>query len=215
MRLPSPAPGNQVQTVPPVKHSLSICPSPKPCSGWKPNPKASLAEDSIKDALQFPVQPSPSRFPAWPRAGGSPAAAPPRAAGRFPRVEAMATGGRLALVTPQQELWLFSAWGCRDLGCCRGTHGFHSTALPASPRRLRRWSRRSVASSAVLRGLLLPRAVRAVKGSPPVASSEEPFPVVRSEPGGADLRARNRTGPVKQTKKAIHGKGEQPRTSRC
>lgn len=41
VRLPLPALGNQVQTVSSVKHSLSIFPSPKPCSRWKPNPKGS------------------------------------------------------------------------------------------------------------------------------------------------------------------------------
>lgn len=41
VRLPSLALGNQVQTVPSVKHSLSIFPSPKHCSRWKPNTKGS------------------------------------------------------------------------------------------------------------------------------------------------------------------------------
>lgn len=63
----------------------------------------------MQDALQLPGQPSPSQFPGQLRAGGSPTAASPRATGLFPRVEAMATGGSLALVTPSRSSCYFLA----------------------------------------------------------------------------------------------------------
>lgn len=48
-----------------VKHSLSLFLSSKPCSRWKPTPKGLILKYR-RDALQFPVQPSPS---SWRTAG--------------------------------------------------------------------------------------------------------------------------------------------------
>lgn len=88
----------------------------------------------MKDALQFPVQPRLPQFPAWLRAGGSPAAAPSQAVGLFPRVEAMAAGRSLALVTPGRSSCYFSP-GAAGIWAAVKAHMVFTTP-PCPPREM-------------------------------------------------------------------------------
>ena len=86
----------------------------------------------MKDALQFPAQPIPVPSMAEGRRQSHCGSATSR--GDFsPRQRRWLRAGAL-LSEPRQQLLQFFAWGCRDLGHCQGTHGFHSTTMLTSLR---------------------------------------------------------------------------------